>query len=213
MASTAFSAQGSTIKFGATAAAKNITAITKANPAVITSTAHGLSNGTVVLFASVTGMTEINGRTAVVKVIDANTFYAYGVNSTNFSTYTSGGTATPTQTTLGNVRSFNVGGGQKAQVDVTNLASTAKEFIGGLADDGTMQCEMDFNDADAGQQVLIGGKAASGVLLACEIGFADGQSSKASFNAEVFSFDFSGGVDDAVRATASLKLTGGITYS
>ena len=65
MSANALSAQGATLTIGTTGSAKTITAITKANPAVVTSTAHGLTDGTVVTISSVAGMTEINGKVAV----------------------------------------------------------------------------------------------------------------------------------------------------
>lgn len=76
---------------------KSITAITKANPAVITSTAHGFSNGDWVYLSGVGGMTEFNGLIWVVTAKATNTFqlkdmFGVTVNSTSFPTYTSGGT-------------------------------------------------------------------------------------------------------------------------
>ena len=41
---------------------KTITAITKANPAVVTATGHGYSNGDEVKIRSVGGMTEVNEK-------------------------------------------------------------------------------------------------------------------------------------------------------
>lgn len=75
-------------------AARTITAITRANPAVVTSTNHEFVNGQIVDIDNVLGMTEINGRTATVANATANTFELLGVNSTSFTAYTSGGTAT-----------------------------------------------------------------------------------------------------------------------
>jgi len=45
-----------------TETAKTITAITKANPAVVTSNSHGYSNGDHVWISGVVGMTRVNGR-------------------------------------------------------------------------------------------------------------------------------------------------------
>ena len=42
--------------------AKNITGITQANPAVVTSSSHGYSNGDEVYITGVVGMTEVNGK-------------------------------------------------------------------------------------------------------------------------------------------------------
>lgn len=73
---------------------KAITGITQANPAVVNLPAHGFPGGMQVNISAVSGMVEINGYTAAIGYIDANNFYLTGVDSTNFSTYTSGGLAT-----------------------------------------------------------------------------------------------------------------------
>jgi hypothetical protein len=79
---------------------KTITAITNANPAVVSSTAHGFSNGDEVYVTSITGAigTYINNRNFKVANSTANTFsltYMDGsaVDSTSFGSYTSSGTA------------------------------------------------------------------------------------------------------------------------
>ena len=76
-----------------TEANKTITAITKANPAVVTSNSHGYSNGDHVWINSVGGMTRLNGRRFVVAGVTTNTFQLQGENSTSYDSYTSGGTA------------------------------------------------------------------------------------------------------------------------
>lgn len=82
-----------------TSSAKTITAITKANPGVLTSNSHGFSNGDEIFVDSVGGMTEINGRNYRVANSSTNTFtltdlFGNAINTTSFTTYTSGGTAT-----------------------------------------------------------------------------------------------------------------------
>lgn len=78
--------------------AKNITAVTQANPGVVTSNAHGYSNGQWVYIDGVLGMTQVNGRFFKVSAAAANTFALQDVGGTNidtttFSAYVSGGTA------------------------------------------------------------------------------------------------------------------------
>jgi len=83
-----------------TLASQNITAITQANPAVVTySGADTFSNGSEVYIASIAGMTQINGLFYKVANVNtgANTFEltdlsGNNINSTNFTAYTSGGT-------------------------------------------------------------------------------------------------------------------------
>jgi hypothetical protein len=75
---------------------KTISAITKANPAVVTATSHGYSNGDEVLISGVGGMTEVNGKRFLVADKTTNTFELQDkdgtdINSSGFTTYTSGG--------------------------------------------------------------------------------------------------------------------------
>ncbi|MGB0684756.1 MAG: hypothetical protein ACPGQD_00995 [Planctomycetota bacterium] len=72
------------------------TAITQADPAVVTSAAHGLANGQDIFIQSVGGMTELNGRFFRVANQTTNTFelvdtFDEDVDSTGFTAFTSGG--------------------------------------------------------------------------------------------------------------------------
>jgi hypothetical protein len=78
--------------------AKSITAITQANPGVLTIAGHGYANGEELYLAGIGGMTRLNTRNFKVAGVTANTFtltYMDGtpVNTTGFGAYTSGGTA------------------------------------------------------------------------------------------------------------------------
>jgi hypothetical protein len=74
----------------------SVTGITKANPGVVTTDLnHGLVTGQANVFLSgVLGMTAANGGPYTVTVIDQKTF-SFGVNTTGFGTYTTGGAVTP----------------------------------------------------------------------------------------------------------------------
>jgi hypothetical protein len=81
-----------------TDAPKTITAITKANPGVITSNSHGFANGDEIYIIGVGGMTQLNGRNFRVANVTTNTFtltdlFGNAIDTTNFTTFTSGGTA------------------------------------------------------------------------------------------------------------------------
>lgn len=69
----------------------DITAATRANPCQITSEGHGLSNASIISISGVVGMTQLNGRTYNVTIIDNDNFTLDGVNSTAFTAYVSGG--------------------------------------------------------------------------------------------------------------------------
>ena len=77
-----------------------ITAISKANPGVLTYTGTDPSNGDWMFLSGIGGMTELNGRWVKVAGVNAgaNTFqltdlWDANINTTGFTTYTSGGTA------------------------------------------------------------------------------------------------------------------------
>ena len=77
---------------------KTITGITQANPAVVTSTSHGYSNGDEVVITAVVGMTEVNSKRFLVAGVTTNTFQltdkdGTNVNSTGYTAYSSAGTA------------------------------------------------------------------------------------------------------------------------
>ena len=76
-----------------TEATKTITGITQANPAVVTASSHGYSNGDHVWINDVVGMTELNGRRFTVANKTTHTFELSGINSTSLTAYSSGGTA------------------------------------------------------------------------------------------------------------------------
>jgi hypothetical protein len=78
---------------------KTITGVTQADPGVITSNSHGFSNGDEIYIDSVAGMTELNGRNYRVANATTNTFtltnlFGDAIDTTDFTAYTSGGTAT-----------------------------------------------------------------------------------------------------------------------
>jgi hypothetical protein len=76
-----------------TETAKLISGVTNASPCVITSVAHGFSSGDWVIFSGVTGATLLNGKTAVVNVLTADTFalldtFGTAINSSTYGTFT-----------------------------------------------------------------------------------------------------------------------------
>ena len=78
---------------------KTITAVTRADPAVVTIASHGFVQGDWVKISGVVGMTELNGLTFEVGTVTTNTFELKSVptivnlDSTSFTDYISGGIA------------------------------------------------------------------------------------------------------------------------
>lgn len=78
--------------------AKNVTGITQAAQGVVTSVAHGYSNGDEIYIYDVVGMTELNGKSYLVSDKDTDTFKLKDIdgnyiNTSAFTAYSSGGTA------------------------------------------------------------------------------------------------------------------------
>ena len=81
---------------GLTPAASTISAVTKANPGVVTTTgSHLLIDGDLIEITGVVGMTELNGRRFTVTNKTATTFELLGTNTTNYTTWSSVGTIQP----------------------------------------------------------------------------------------------------------------------
>lgn len=78
---------------------ENITAVTRANPGVVTSAAHGFVDGQLIFIESVGGMTQLNNNFYTVRNVTTNTFTletrsGTTVNTSSYTAYTAGGTAT-----------------------------------------------------------------------------------------------------------------------
>lgn len=69
---------------------KTIVGITKANPAVVTVTAHGFANGDWIWLTLVEGMTELHNRLVRIAGVTTDTFQVEGLNSTTFGTFAAG---------------------------------------------------------------------------------------------------------------------------
>lgn len=206
------SAQGSTLQVATgTGGAKTITAVTVGKPAIVTSAGHGLTNGNVVTIASVAGtMATLVNSTYVIANVTTDTFSLVGVDTTGL-TYTSGGTATPvTYTKINGLLSFSGMDGSAGDIDVTDLDSTAMEYISGLVDEGKFSFEVKRIAADAGQISMIA-KRASGAVTGLKLTLPD--AAVATFNVLVKTVPTAGGVNAVLKGTFDCKITGSVSWA
>ena len=142
----------------AIAAADTITGITKANPGVVTSTAHGWANGDFVYY-NVEGMYQLDERILRAANIAANTAELEGLDTTSFGTFSSG---TGQVITFGNSVTTAVGvsasGGDAEFADVTTIHDATRKQIPTFFSALTLTFDMIFDPADATLAAL---KAAS----------------------------------------------------
>lgn len=119
-------AEGSSIQFSQTfAGAKTVTVATNANPAVLTSVAHGFTTNDEVLFTS--GWEDATDSVFKVTVLTADTFSLQGLDTSNTSFFPAGtGTGTVQKisgwTTVPQVLSISASGGDARFTTVTPLA-------------------------------------------------------------------------------------------
>ena len=128
--------------------ALTIVSITKANPAVVESTAHGLANGDIVKMA-VNGMHQLNGRVFRVAGVTTDTFQLEGEDSTTYDTFTSGNAY---EVTLGasmtTVQGNDASGGEPEFADVTTIHDQIRRQVPTVTSPMTItqQCLWDTSD-------------------------------------------------------------------
>ena len=213
MASTAISAQGSTLQVGnGTGSPKTISGVAVGFPTILTITAHGFANGDVVALAALTGADAalLNGQSVVVQNKTTNTIMVE-IDTTGKTITAGAGTATPVQwTSVGNWKTWSGFDGQASVLDVTNLSSSAKEFRLGIVDPGTIQLELDQDNADAGQTVLL---TAYNGSLAKQFKITLPNANTATFTAYTRKFTSAGGVDQVVKRQCDLQISGAVTWA
>lgn len=142
------------------ATAVSITSITKANPGVVTKTAHGYVDGDL-LYLEVLGMSQLNEKVVRVANKTDDTYELEGIDTTSFDTFTSG---TSQEATLGTsittALTVNGSGGEFDFIDTTTIHANTKSQIPGLPSAISYQFSHIWDAADAG---LLAMQAASNV--------------------------------------------------
>lgn len=213
MSTSAISAQGSTVHIATgTGGAKTITAITKAFRGELTSTAHGLVKGDRVTFASIGGMTELNAQTATVIDAGVNTF-CIDIDTRTYTTYTTGGTATPvTYTQIKEIKDFKPSGSSASEIDVTDLSSSAKEFLTGLRDNGSFSMTVNAVPTDPGQ-IACKAKFDASTVGSFKLTTPDAKTYTFSAMVKGFPVVPDGSVDSVLVGSIELRVTGAVVVA
>jgi len=106
---------------------------------------------------------------------------------------------------LGEVISFDGPGGRGSVIDITNLASTAKEKLPGLPDEGQLAMVANFHGADAGQQALYNARNAQ-TLISMQLTLTD--ASIIVFNGYILEYKLTGRADSKVELALTMEITG-----
>lgn len=116
----------------------------------------------------------------------------------------------PTYTDIAFVTTWNGPNGQKNEIDVTHLASTAKEFLAGLPDWGTYDFEIWFDHLQATHDTLRD-LFVSGDEVMFQVVYTGGGTGNAEeFLASVLNFRRTGQVDNAIQGIVTLRITGDV---
>ena len=135
-------------------AADTITAITKANPGVASSTTHGMANGAYAKL-TISGMHQVDGRVARVANQAANTWELEGIDTTLFDTFSSGTSEEITfGTSLVTATDVSASGGDFDFIDVTTIHDNVKKQIPGTANPIKFDFANIWDTSDAGLVAL-----------------------------------------------------------
>jgi len=186
-----------------------ITAVTQANPAVVSS-GTTFTNGDVVLITGVVGMTNLNDNLYVVdNAVALTSFELAGEDSSAADAYVSDGTIDEVAfSSFCELTGANQQDGGADEIEVTTICSTAKEFEQGLSDSGTLQ--LDYNSApNSVIQTALRTAKVSGDQVAFKITFPNSGGTVIMLGT-VQSQSMSGSVNDIWKGSATVKLTGPI---
>lgn len=201
----------------ALAAAKTLTAITKASPGVVSSTAHGYSNGDFV-YLEVQGMWQLHGRVFRVASVATDTFQledvsgGTGLSTAAFDTFSSGSAYKITfGTSITTATSMNVSGGDYSMIDTTTIHGNQKSEIPGLPNSLSMSFDNLWDPTDAGQAAM---KAASDAQAIRAFKFTFGTGGKIMVFAGYVGFSGApaGSAQDKVTSQAVITAHGTPTY-
>lgn len=118
-----------------------------------------------------------------------------------------GTTIAPVWTPIKNLSSFTGFSGSAADIDVTDLDSTAKESRPGLQDWDSISFDLNINLMEPSHAALLADKK-SGAIDMYQAKLSDG--STIEFSGYVKSFPIGGGVDAVYKGTVVMKISGDI---
>ena len=122
----------------------------------------------------------------------------------------SDGASPEVYTDIINLVSFQGPSGSRQVIDATVLASTAKEKDVGIPDLGQITFDYNFSAADPAL-IDCWDNFNAGTLHNFRINFSDSPETQFDFAAYVLNFTFSAGLDDIVRGSVTLEISGAVT--
>ena len=115
-------------------------------------------------------------------------------------------------TTIPQVTSLSGPDGSASEINVTNLSSTAQEFVLGLKDEGSISLDIIWDERDT-QHAELRTLFASGASNNFQIADSGSPSKTYTFPAFVQGLSMSSGVDEVQRATVNLRVSSAIVIA
>lgn len=191
-----------------TATAVTVTAVTKADPGVVTAASHGLSTGDVVRFSVSTGMLELDEQSGRVVVTSTDEFELENINTTNFSDWDAG-TITPITSwhTLCFATGVDLPNNPPNKVPTTNLCSYSEETAIGLS--GEVSGSIPIQDTPGNAALKALSELPAGSVVSFQHTWDSGE--EKVFSAQpVYGGGYSGNVGDVTTGQIDVTLKGRI---
>jgi hypothetical protein len=122
------------------------------------------------------------------------------------------GVGSPEYTVISQVTSLSGPDGSASEIDVTNLSSTAKEFLLGLKDEGSISMDVIWDERDT-QHAALRTLFGSGAVSTFQIADAGTPTKYYTFPAFVSTLSMSSGVDEVQRASVNLRISSAIVIT
>ena len=121
-----------------------------------------------------------------------------------------GTTGSPTWVKINGVQSFSGMDGAASDIDITDLDSTAMEYINGLVDEGKFSFEAKRIVADVGQTAMRAART-SGALTGMKLTLPD--AAVATFTVLVKSVPMAGGTNALLKGNFDTKISGPVVWA
>jgi hypothetical protein len=122
------------------------------------------------------------------------------------------GTSPTSFTTIANVIDISGPGGSASVIDITNLASVAREKRMGLPDEGQVTFNVQLDPDNATHQAV---RDARKNRTECQfrVTLTDSTPTTLTFNGFVLNFSVSLAVDDVVKASITIEVNGAVAWA
>jgi|688.fasta_scaffold06220_11 hypothetical protein len=114
-------------------------------------------------------------------------------------------------TTLGDITAISLSGITRTEIDVTALTDTAKTYLMGTVDSGTVEVSFNYDDTLDDYIPASAETTSSSWSIVYQVGASKTQT--VSFNAFIQSFSIEAGVDAALTGNLTLRIDGVVTFA